>query len=1528
MKEDSSHSATRAVSLDAQAFPTATFVIGIGELGRDVLAQLGERWSWVQEDNPNDQTLGHVSLLHIDPEPSDAWEREVRKEQERLTEDEGRGSAPDDVIDFLFLRTLGLIRFQDGYWEVARPHDTGALIWPPDPHTQVGVKGAFNATRGHEAAQLKFDDWKLMVDAAKTYLEPPAEIEATYAGEDEASVTLPPTGLFAGHQNFRRRFYTWQRLEMDPVESARRLPVMLDEDSELSRFIGPLLARIREGNAPLILLQAIRRMGRWEEGTDPSPWRYRWLDKPPLADFTSFDAAVFGATDDAKEAQRGGSTRAPRRPDGSDNTVVKEAESVFKTTGARLTTPMEPWVLLSLDWESHGWTFGAMRATRQVYRALPFSPSAGGFEDQDCRLRDDPNEAMSFQPGAWYKHLQMRLEKKMARYARQGLIRMWSDLRRTRRLGSLEEEASLDEGSERIETLKQSIDLLEQFVIVPGTKQLGQDSASASHHGAAANDERPDHASALEERTPSAAPERREGRDVLERIAAMTLPPLREERGQEFEALTRRMKKLGMSAEATSIPREPLLKQLKVKPNDAAGPAAFRMPMRDDQEVKAEVRHWVRNAVRRVLSEELLAQIQRPAGELPVNIRIFVAGDLGESSVRVLAVPILQVVQAEVRRLVSPIIEGRFDGTVRPVSVVPIFSMPHPADVDDDKAPEGATEASRRSSLVTQMAPAKRRVMERLVVDCVHSVRHWVEKIPARERLIFEVLVNGRVSDRAVMNHEDAVSEIRAYIWMNARSAIGSDGELSRVLYNREADVLATVSCRELSFPTERARAWWTNRYARDVLNLFQRRGRSAASSRAREDALSFKVDVLPGLDRSAGLDNSEGLDSSEGYSARDEVKALIAKNRKDCEDIANTCTDQWPDEVQRDQVAEGLLEGDYRQEALTTTLQTHVHSKFNSWKSRHAAFDGLINDVRRLGADVTREQSQQALRQINKLVSEKLPEFGVDAVEVAVNRGIDGLRQEQRESEQQVKAEEDFVRAVKTPNPEALVTDAYQSLRDTIEQKPDWKPMQAATLAVAALFALILGPLVVAILSAWLPGMDPVDADWALRRLSEALVFAGMFFVFKWLAGRWMNARLEAIAAQRKAFFGEIQEAMVSESMPQALHPFIRSRLRHRWESIRRGHAARVSRLVERDQRHLGRVVNSARARHKQLQEAAEWMGVIVKKGNLQYQERAPHSIFDEDSPTNLFHTSNSATRDWLIHPHQVGDWYVETMDRDPGRSNDASATEGMLRDFSSAYLKKHWLGRSGDDADVRDWRKILPFADGSLLDASRERWLPKVTDDAAVKQFRTGARDAIGRFATRYYGVLGYGAKFRGYESFDEDGLDTTNLRLLVPGVLAEVLSPHELNTVTSSNAANPKLLGERLSDPEREALRTERAAVKTGLSYIQRGQIELLPKVFVDSELPNLQYAASSDDLKANTLRANATYLLLMAKGIRERSFQNLRRYRSSLDKDVKPMEFLARLQQPEDDKFYENRPLHPFMHRELRNGEKRDGEAGPK
>jgi len=409
------------------AYPAPTIVVGLGRLGLALLERLAEDWRWLTTCG-DDPSLKNLRLVHLAPEDDGSDPRWRR--QETLSVDVARyagdGDLPTRALTFAVLRSLGLVRYYDGCYQVAVPRDSGL----------VELSGA-----------------------------------ATEDGQRHPA---------------RRRHFEWWDLSPDPLVSAERLRELADQSSELDLFLTPIVNRVRQGHSPVTLMCCVVRCWRLATGRDPSPWS--WLggafdgatkDEAGLRLACSAASPWLpGSTDErghlvdhlrahAPEPLPGWSTWWPEQ-DGEPPRLTVPAPFVPESDD--LPSPLDPTHLLRVDWESSGWATHA-DGSPEVFTPAPATAFRLGLFDHDGQadLREGFQERLAGRLG------------ELAVQVHRGLVRLWVDLQRdATRLGP-----EANEGRRRHhhvgDAVRQSLEVLGELLIRP-LAEAGDAGPSAGSH--------------------------------------------------------------------------------------------------------------------------------------------------------------------------------------------------------------------------------------------------------------------------------------------------------------------------------------------------------------------------------------------------------------------------------------------------------------------------------------------------------------------------------------------------------------------------------------------------------------------------------------------------------------------------------------------------------------------------------------------------------------------------------------------------------------------------------------------------------------------------------------------------------------------------------------------------------------------------------------------------------------------------------------------------------------------------------------
>lgn len=411
-------------------YPAPTLVIGVGRLGLALAERLAEDWMGLRLSGA-DPSIRNLRLVTVREAPgdADAWRRRERPAA-RVSRYLGEGDLPSRALDLVILRSLGLVRYHDGTYEVGLPRDAGVV-------------------EAHEGE-----------------------------GEREAG----PAGR---RLIYRRRHFEWVPLSPDPIVAAERLRQATEQSKELDLFLTPLVNRVRQGS-PAALLGAIDRCFALLAGRDPSPWR--WLGERLAAARPdggepvelALGEEVFATEPGAREAEHHlAEIPVPlpgyRRWLDGEGALLLSIPAPFVPGAGDPVAPIRPRTLLERDWQATSWALDGDDEETATFHPVPATPLRLGFFDHDSRSVD----------GEVRERLRGRIVD-LGRQVHRGLVRLWTDLQRVRvaetdthlRLQGRVRDAQVD-------ALQQSLEILGELVVRP-LVAAGDDGEDADESGRAA----------------------------------------------------------------------------------------------------------------------------------------------------------------------------------------------------------------------------------------------------------------------------------------------------------------------------------------------------------------------------------------------------------------------------------------------------------------------------------------------------------------------------------------------------------------------------------------------------------------------------------------------------------------------------------------------------------------------------------------------------------------------------------------------------------------------------------------------------------------------------------------------------------------------------------------------------------------------------------------------------------------------------------------------------------------------------------
>lgn len=726
-------------------YPAPTMVIGVGKFGLATLEHLAEDWHRLKMAS-HDPSIKNLRLLHVRPKdldpnsPSNAQWRKAERQYVELAKYTGQGDLPSLCLDFVILRSLGLIRYRDGNYQVAMPRDGGLVE--------------------------RVDDRSLV----------------------------------------RRRYFDWLSLHPDPIASAERIEVLCDKNPELGLFVKPMINRVRQGHSPRAMLRCISRCRALSQGRDPSPWvwfyeayqktqaerqqlrtrvpfNYHWIQPDDLygllEGFADEPIHQWQSWFKATHHDWVSTPNVYQVPFPSDGRFDIVLPSPFVPTARDLPSPLKPFNLLRVDWETNGWAAHSKGSMGDVeFMPVPCSMYRLGLFDHDSSSRIHQVSQEQFQ---------QRLEQ-LGTHAHRGLVRLWVDLQRSRvedqsfTLTDLRRREGIDE------TLKQSLEVLGELIVRPLLQNVSED-----------DDVDP---------FPNRRPDDWIDEDVLSDHPSDFLIGLElERRGEENQtrsALTERLIELGFSSHEADIRIRPLFKQLVFEPHHLQDSD----PQEHDGAARGLLgfRHTLNEETRHLFNLSHLASYRHKPSRRSARLTVYLVADVGEPFVRASIRPMLREIHAELLRAFAPIFENFRQGFDRSLCIVPILWMPHPADAFGG------------------LHPVQNRCEEAVIIEAIQGVRRWVETVPRGTRCIPQVIINSRVTDNAVLSLKESVRQTRDFLAFQTRNDLGKDPWLRKTVVGPSGDdFFSSFSCHEIEFPAQRAREYLANRLARETIGQIKR---------------------------------------------------------------------------------------------------------------------------------------------------------------------------------------------------------------------------------------------------------------------------------------------------------------------------------------------------------------------------------------------------------------------------------------------------------------------------------------------------------------------------------------------------------------------------------------------------------------------------------------------------------------------------------------------------------------------------------
>ncbi|MFB6264514.1 MAG: hypothetical protein ABEL76_12960, partial [Bradymonadaceae bacterium] len=360
------------------AYPTANIVVGVGRVGLAALEQIGGEWSELSVAS-DDPTLKNLRLVHVRPDDDGRgrrW-REQEREYVRLAKYTGDDDRPSRALDFVILRSLGIVRFHDGAYQVAIPRDEGVV----------------ERDGGEPVARRRYFEWKHLSP------DPIGAAERLAKADDD----IPDLERFAEPLLNRVKLGHSPQAVLASISRCRALSE--GRDPSPWRWICDEIrcADLESGT------NGFRRVSfdpDWLEPGDRQGVLENFAQAPVRGWEEWFRSHVSTVGDGV---------------DGVEPEL--SIPDLFVPRPSDLEAPLEPLELLKGDWEKSGWaTDSQTNGQRVQFRPAEVSEFRLGLFDHD-----DSSEVHRTRSDDFAERL-----RELSVHAHRGLVRLWVDLQRNR----------------------------------------------------------------------------------------------------------------------------------------------------------------------------------------------------------------------------------------------------------------------------------------------------------------------------------------------------------------------------------------------------------------------------------------------------------------------------------------------------------------------------------------------------------------------------------------------------------------------------------------------------------------------------------------------------------------------------------------------------------------------------------------------------------------------------------------------------------------------------------------------------------------------------------------------------------------------------------------------------------------------------------------------------------------------------------------------------------------------------------------
>ena len=603
-------------------YPNPTLVVGVGRVGLALLEELGQDWRWLSRTAADDTSVKNLRLLSILPntEVDDLRWRHPETRHARIALLAGNDDLPTLTLHFAIIRSLGLIRFRDGSYQLAIPRDRGPI--------ETG--------HSHTTRRKRFFEWLPLDSDPRRAVE---RLHRLASRDPEVDLFLTPIVERVLHGQSprlllnliaRARAYAQGR---DPSPWAWLTPHISHDRAPGTRS--------EHDRAPGTRSEHDRTPGTRSEH-DRTPGTRSEHDRAPGTRSGTPSALRLTPTpdwtheDDHHPALQAHLATPPESPDGTPHPITIPPN--FCPVPGDLTSPLAPTRLLSIDWETTGWVASELDTLETIeFLPLDVSPFRLGLFDHDAS------------PGFDHDATADAL-KELGELLNRGLLRIWLDLQQERHedpLLSLQERRRLNAEA----SAEQCLELLAELVVTPLTRHADDSPLPRVSHRLDRWVDGPTLPLTPSSALRQAIVDTEDARSSLER------------------PLLQRLRALGLNFGLDELGERPLLRTLSLRPDDLSGEARLT-PLRSI--VNQEARH--------LLSFDHLASYRQRTTRQPPRLTVYLVADAKEPFTRRALRPVLRAIHQELIRAYGPLLDTSRQGFDRTLAIVPIIWTPHPAD--------------------------------------------------------------------------------------------------------------------------------------------------------------------------------------------------------------------------------------------------------------------------------------------------------------------------------------------------------------------------------------------------------------------------------------------------------------------------------------------------------------------------------------------------------------------------------------------------------------------------------------------------------------------------------------------------------------------------------------------------------------------------------------------------------------------------------------------------------------------------------